>query len=110
MDTQLFKIKFPKEELFQFLNNVCEKNNEYYILNNESYKKSIYLNILSPFLENLKNCYYQSKKFYIERTMNYNNYITIIRQICKSNNISLIKIIKYYKSTYHIEYHIYDKN
>jgi hypothetical protein len=107
MDTQLFKIKFPKELLFQFLNNVCEKNNEYYILNNESYKKSIFLNILSPFFENLKNYYYSSKKFYIERTMNYNNYITIIRQICKSNNISLIKLIKYYKSGYNIEYHIY---
>ena len=42
--------------------------------------------------------------------MSYNNFTTILRQICKSSLITYISKVKYEKSTYGIEYYIYKYN
>ena len=79
--------------LYDFLNIYCIKQYEF---NN---------NIIE-FYNILKNHYYSNKTIYLEREINYKNFITVIRQICKKNNISYIKKIKYDKSNYNIVYYI----
>ena len=54
----------------------------------------------------LNNKYKKSKKFYLERENSYNNLLTIIRQICKKNNIKYVSKIKYDKNNYSIIYYI----
>ena len=46
-------------------------------------------------------------KKYITRKMNYKNFITIIRQICKYHHFAFASNIKYDKSSYEITYNIY---
>lgn len=77
-----------------------------YFINNIIYKKILYNNLLAQFLEELKPYYYNSKKYYVSRIINYPQFITIIRQICNYNNIQYIKKIIYVKNNYEITYYI----
>ena len=107
MSSQIFKNPVPQNILFELLDKICIKNNKYYILDKISYKKGEYLQILSPFYEIMLQYYYLSKQFYILRKQNYSSFVTIIRQICKKNNINYTSKIIYNKSTYDIVYYIY---
>ena len=76
-------------------------------MNKASYKKSIFNDKLKNFLEKIESYYHNSKKYYVTRKLNYSKFITIIRQICKHNNILYTSKIKYDKSNYDIIYYIY---
>jgi len=107
MSSQIFKKEFPKELLFDLLKNICIKNDKYFTFNNDAYKKGLFNNLIPEFLEKCRPYYYLSKKKYLERKLNYNNFATILRQICKFCNITYTSIIKYDKSTYNINYYVY---
>ena len=93
MNSQIFKSHIPKELLFDLLDKICMKNNNYYILNKISYKKCEFLQLLDPFYSALSEYYHVSKQFYITRKQTYSSFVTIIRQICKLNNINYISKI-----------------
>ena len=78
MKSQILKNTIPRELLFDLLNNICIKSDKYYILNKISYKKGNHSELIIPFLENLKQYYYESKQFYLTRKQNYNTFITIL--------------------------------
>jgi hypothetical protein len=104
---QLFKKQFPNTMLFELLENICVKNEKCYVIHNESYKKGIFTNSIPEFIEICKPYYHTSKQKYLERKLSYNMFITILRQICKFNNIIYTSQIKYDKSKYCIFYYIY---
>ena len=105
--SQIFKKNIPKEYLFNFLSKCCNLTNDKYTFSKSSYKKAKFEKIVEPFCIFLKDFYFKSKYFYIERNMTYKNLITIIRQICKYNNIPFTSDIKYSKSKYDITYFIF---
>lgn len=107
--SQIFKTQVPISKLFNFLDKICERNinEKFYIINNISFNLSKYHNYLNEFITNLENYYHTSKKYYIKRHLTYSKFITIIRQICKSNNIFFESFINYNKSTYNLVYHVY---
>ena len=107
MSIQIFKNKVPDELLFDLLNKICMKNENHYVLNNISFKKGLYDNCINNFFESIKPYYHNSKKKYLERKQTYNNFTTIIRQICNHNNIIYTSKIKYEKSEYEIIYIIF---
>ena len=107
MNSQIFKSQIPKEQLFDLLDKICIKTDKYYILNKISYKKCEFLNLLEPFCEEISAAYHKSKQFYVTRKHNYSSFVTIIRQICRQNNINYVSKIVYNKSTYDIIYNIY---
>lgn len=87
-------------------NNFVHENN-YYIFNYLTFKKIIYEGQIESFLTQLKDYYYKNKHFYIERSdITHNQFNTILRQICKKNNIHIEIKIKYENSKYSPEYHI----
>jgi hypothetical protein len=106
----ILKKSFNNNIIFDFLHNTSQYNNEqkYFIFNNESYKKAQMNNYIANFLLQLKDYYIKSKQIYLDRAMNYKRFLTIIRQICKSQNICIEIKIKYIKSTYEIIYFIYN--
>lgn len=110
MVSQIFKYKMPNEVLFDFLNNISIKADKYFIVNLEAYKKGIFNDDISKFYEKIKEYYYLSKRFYLERKMSYTNFTTVLRQICKFNDIHYTSQIKYDKSRYDIIYNIYFTN
>ena len=105
--SQIFKTKIPNETLFTLLDEIALKSTKYYIINNIAYKKGVFNEIISKFIEPCKPYYHKSKLKYLERTLTYSSFITIIRQICNCNNIKYTSTIKYDKSKYDIYYYIY---
>ena len=72
-----------------------------------AYRKMLFYSYYEEFCEKLKDYYHLSKQFYLERKMTYNSFTTILRQICKHNNIMFTSQIKYNESKYNIDYLIY---
>ena len=107
--TQLFKTKISINILLEFLEKInCQKIESYYIVDITAYKRSIYIDALKPFLQELREFYYSSKYSYIDpETMNQNKFNTIIRQICKYTNTQYIKKLRHDQSKYSVLYHIY---
>lgn len=113
MSTQIFKHNVPNDFFFGFLQKVChnrEVNNiNSIIFTKISFNKLKYHNLLEPFCEHLKNYYHISKYKYITNVNTYNKLITIIRQICKANNIIYTNNCEYNKSKYEPIYYILTK-
>ena len=107
MSIQLFKNIIPKHKLYDLFELICEKNDKYYVLNKDAFKKGIFNNCILSFLEFCKTYYHQSKQKYLEKKLTYNSFTTIVRQICNSNKIIYTSKIKYINSSYDIIYYIY---
>jgi hypothetical protein len=94
--------------IFSLLQTICLIQTEkYYIINNAAFKKMRLLNLYDIFIENLNPFYKPSKQYYLTRPPKYNFFITLLRHICKANNIIYSSKIKYDKSNYEIIYYIY---
>jgi hypothetical protein len=106
MSLQIFKSQIPNQLLIELFDKICIKTKDYYIINNTSFKKGIYSNNIKTFLEISRSHYHISKRKYLDKPLTYNSFITIIRQICKYNNIQYENKIKYDKSKYDIHYYI----
>ena len=107
MSSQIFKNKIPNEDVIHLLEEIAIKTDKCYIINNIAYKKGIFNDVIPRFLEECKPYYHISKRVYLERKLNYNAFITILRQICNFNKITYTSQIKYDKSQYDIIYYIY---
>jgi hypothetical protein len=109
MKNQIIKLFVDNFE--DFIKENLQKENDYYVYNYITFKKLEYDGKLVQFLETLKPCYYKNKHYYIERhPMTFNQFNTVLRQICKRNNIKFNSNIKYNSSKYSIEYFIYFDN
>ena len=107
MTSQVFKKKVPINILYDLLDKISLKKKNYYVLNEMSFKKAKYEELLIQFCDTLSQYYHNSKQFYITRDLVYNKFITIIRQLCKVNSIPYTSNIMYDKSSYFIYYYIY---
>lgn len=107
MSLQIFKKEVNTLSLLSLLEKICTKNNKYFILNRNAYKKGLFEDIIPLFIETeCKPCYHKSKIKYLEKKLTYNTFTTILRQICNFNKIAYTSEIKYDKSTYDIVYYI----
>ena len=106
-DNQLFKNIVPIDLFWDFLQINFDDKDTHFIINKFLYKKCEYNNNIVKFIEGLKIYYYDSKKKYIERPMNYKFFLTIIRQLCNLHNIEYTMRLVYDKSSYEIEYCVY---
>jgi hypothetical protein len=104
---QIFKENIPIENLFVWLDMFCVKNDKFYLIDHNAYKKALFHAHEKDFLEECKPFYHKSKDFYVTRKFTYNSFVNIVRQICKSNNIMFTNQIKYNESKYNIQYYIY---
>lgn len=108
----MFKKSMDTDILMKLFQDTCIKSDidNTYIFNNESYKKGIFNETIPHFIESCKAYYIPTKHYYLERKMTYNYFITILRQICKHNNIKYTSKILYDKSDYNITYYFNDVN
>ena len=107
MSRQIFRRLVPPQLLYDVLEKICLKTEKYYLVDNNAYKKFMYLGLNQEFKENIIGFYHDSKRFYVTREMNYNSFINILRQICKSNQMMFTSQIRYMDSKYCIEYLIF---
>jgi hypothetical protein len=106
MNGQIFIKKIKNEIIYNILEKICTKNNNLFIVNKDSFKRGLFTNDISNFLEELKPYYHKKKQFYLERKMTYNFFVTILRQFCNFKKIPYTSEIKYDKSKYEIVYNI----
>jgi hypothetical protein len=104
---QIFKQNIPVEILTGLLEKICLKTDKYYLVDNNAFRKVLFYNYHTDFLNSVSEYYHSSKQFYITRKFTYNSFTNIIRQICKSNNIMFTSQIKYNESKYNIDYLVY---
>lgn len=105
----VFKTKLDNKIMTELLDAIClVKTSKYYLINIEAYKKMQLANLYEPFIETLKPYYKKNKLHYLTRGTKYAYFLTIIRHICKANNISYSSQIIYEKSHYKINYYIYN--
>jgi hypothetical protein len=109
MKSQLFKSEVPIDILQDLLANICEKTNHgEYVVSIESFKKGMYLNLITPFFDNLISYYFDSKKKYVKKQIiTYNSFTTVLRQLCNFHHILYTYEVKYCKSIYSIIYKIH---
>jgi len=107
MTSQIFKKNLPIDMLFDLFNIIGTKNDNHYVITNDSYKKGILTNDIPLFIETCKPYYYNSKQKYLEKKLSYNSFTTIIRQICNLNGKKYTSQINYDKSKYNIVYNVY---
>ena len=105
--SQIIKTPIDITLLYDLFKSSGYITNNYLIINNSSYKKIKYNNMLYEIINKIKPYYYKSKQFYLTRELSYNNFTTIIRQLCNFHSIPYTSKIIYYKSNYTIEYYLY---
>jgi len=110
MSNQILKNHIPNDVFFDLLEKITFKMQNCYILNTDAFKKGIYTEDIQNFLEFCKPYYHISKRSYVERKLTYNSFTTVVRHICKFNNICFSSEIKYDKSEYSIFYYIFFDN
>lgn len=110
MSKQIFRRLVPPPILYDLLEKICLKTDKYYLVDHNAYRKFIYLELNKTFADSIIECYHSSKRFYVTREMDYNSFINLVRQICKSNQLMFTSQIKYMESKYSIEYLIFHCN
>ena len=106
MPSQIFKTA-PSLDLFiVFIKSNGEFRKNQYVLSKSSFKKARLNKMVEPFFHKLKEHYYSSKKYYVERKITYKSLITVIRQGCKFFDMPFTSSIRYDKSKYTMEYYI----
>ena len=109
--SQIFKKKIDPKFFFDFIEKYGnKKNNQQFTFNHISYKKANYNNDIQNLVNYLVTYYHKSKQFYLERNINYKNFLTILRQVCSNLSISYSSKILYNKSKYNINYSIFLNN
>jgi len=90
-----------------FITTIGIQEHNYIVLNESIFKKAEYSDLVKPFFEKLIPHYHKSKQFYLTREITFANFITVVRQICKKQNINYSSTIKYSKSSHFMEYYIF---
>jgi len=101
--SQILKCKI--EFFNEFLTNIGTLEKNHICINENHYKQIEYNGQLNAFVEKIKPFYHKSKMHYTENINNYNNFITLLRQISKMNGVFFTYKIKYTNSKHYIEYY-----
>jgi hypothetical protein len=101
---QLFKKVVPLAPLFDLLDKICNKGLDYYIIDENVYKKMLYNEYDKGFLAEILPYYHKSKQYFVTREFTYSSFANVIRQICHANDYEIIGTKQYNHSTYSIRY------
>ena len=107
MCDQVFKNDIPVNLLFDLLEQICLKTEKYYFLDQNAYKKLLFHNLFPDFKTELREYYYISKRFYIDRELTYRAFANVVRQVSRFTNTRFESEVKYHQSKYHMNYMIY---
>ena len=107
MIKQIFRENVPVSLLYDLLSKICLTTDKYYYMDMNAFRKMTFHMYHEEFFKELLNYYHVSKQFYITRPLTYNSFTTILRQICKSNEIMFTSNIHYNQSKYTIDYFVF---
>lgn len=109
---QIFKQIPDLEYIKHIIDTICFKERETltykkYYINEEIFKSYVFNDSSMEIVSDLHSYYHNSKLKYLQSLHKYKNFITILRQLCKTTEkIQYEKKIKYQFNNYKIEYTI----
>jgi hypothetical protein len=104
MKNQIFKTIVAPDIIWTFLKENGEETTDHFMFDKVLYKKAVFKEMIEPFVKSLIEHYHESKKHYINRKLDYNKFVTVLRQLCNSNDIEYKTQMVYNSSTYEIVY------
>ena len=105
--SQIFKKHIPNELFFELLEKICFKMENCYVVSVDAFRKGVYNEDIQKFLAFCRPYYFISRRKYLDRKVTYQNFATILRQICNYNKIIYSSEIKYDKSSYSMFYYVF---
>ena len=102
--SHIFIEKYPFDKLHDFFKDNATVQGDNYFFDINLYKKGVFNQNIPNFVNTLEPYYKNQKKFYVTRELTYKNFMTILRQICRSHNIEYTNRVKYINNSYQIEY------
>jgi len=107
MPSTALKEKLPPEILIDFLEPICTKSSEYYIVNYETYRRAIYTSHYTDFIEKIRPYYFTCQLHFLDREINYKKFLTTLRQICSVSEFKYQHIRAFDRSKSKTAYYIY---
>jgi|LauGreDrversion2_2_1035103.scaffolds.fasta_scaffold81335_2 hypothetical protein len=102
----LFTKHVPIKMVLELLKTICASpEKEAFRMDNNAYKKMLFLKLDEPFLKTLEEYYHLSKRFYLHRE-SYKSFMTVLRQILKSNSHPYTVELKWSHSEHEMVYWI----
>lgn len=99
----------PPQPLFDILEQVCEKRDEYWIFNQLAFRSLQYRDLYPGFVAQIAPYYKSRFNHFVMKPLTYSSFVTILRHICKMNHIQFDRHDNY-RSSYNIDYYIYHNN
>ena len=108
MPTDILKRPMDHSILMRFLDQISSLHKNEFLINYDTLKRAKYNDneLLDRFLDEIRPYYYISKRNYLDETVTYRRFLTIIRQICNYNNIPYRSTLKYEHSKQKVEYYV----
>ena len=103
----MFYSIIPIHLLFDILEQVCVKRNEYYIFDLLAFRSMKYRNLYPEFANKIISHYRPHYQSFVTRQLSYSSFVTILRHICKMNNIKFDCKDNYCSPGYNIDYYVY---
>lgn len=107
MINQIFRKNVDPQILYELLSKICLTTDKYYCVDMNAFRKMTFHLYHEEFFKTLLDYYHVSKQFYLTRPLTYNSFTTVLRQICKSNEIMFTSTIHYNQSKYTINYFVF---
>ena len=107
MKTSYFKQTVPPILLFTLLKDLCVVNNNCYMLTIYSFQRGVHDGKIQKFISDCTPYYLENKQSYVTKELTYKSFLTVVRHICKTNNIKYDRHIQYQHSNYQIVYFIH---
>jgi hypothetical protein len=105
--SKIFLQNVPNKILYELLEKVATKYHSFYDFDVNSYNQMKYRQYIEPFIDSIMP--YYKKTEYLLRPMTMKSITTILRQICRYNNIQIKCLYNYNKSHYFIHLQIYKR-
>jgi hypothetical protein len=103
----LFTKPVPLDMVLQLLRDICASSEkDVFRMDNNAYKKMLFLKLHIPFLEGLEEYYHLSKRFYLHRPLTYKSFTTVLRQILKFHSHPYTIELNYNHSQHEMVYWI----
>ena len=97
---QLFKAIPDHRVVFGHLDDVCERDGDYFVVDDVVYKKMRYDDRIPKLYDYLRPFYHASKQKYLDECCSRNNFLTVLRQLCRLYCIQFASEIIYRSGTY----------
>ena len=102
--SQIFKYEIPCSLLVNIVRKLGYIDNNVYNINLASYKKGMLDGSIPELFKECRQYYFMSKKKYVDGKINYQGFLTVLRQIGKYHNLDFDTRINYYNNAYEIIY------